>query len=48
MTVKAGTVVPLEGTWIDIEGSKKFSVSDIVVPLEGTWIEITTAKSGRG
>ena len=33
-------VVPLEGTWIEIEAGLDVDKIASVVPLEGTWIEI--------
>ena len=34
------TVVPHEGTWIEISSSAQPGSSGLVVPHEGTWIEI--------
>ena len=34
------TVVPLVGTWIEIDGCSDWSNAQRVVPLVGTWIEI--------
>ena len=33
-------VVPLAGTWIEIEEVQEFWKAALVVPLAGTWIEI--------
>ena len=35
------SVVPHEGTWIEIFSPRVVRVPDKVVPHEGTWIEIT-------
>ena len=33
-------VVPLAGTWIEIEQRARQERAEVVVPLAGTWIEI--------
>ena len=38
------SVVPLEGTWIEIKLNGGDHGLRQVVPLEGTWIEITTSE----
>ena len=34
------SVVPHEGTWIEIKMSNDYCMKQLVVPHEGTWIEI--------
>ena len=34
-------VVPLAGTWIEINAPTTLYLCELVVPLAGTWIEIT-------
>ena len=39
--MKSRKVVPLAGTWIEIEGMLAEIQIALVVPLAGTWIEIS-------
>ena len=36
-------VVPLAGTWIEINSTEQWAKNEEVVPLAGTWIEIVFA-----
>ena len=44
---RAETVVPHEGTWIEILAEIMYQIELAVVPHEGTWIEIRLVVSFR-
>ena len=46
-TISYAKVVPLAGTWIEIDAAGQTLAEWIVVPLAGTWIEIRRSASDK-